>query len=149
MITTKKTDKNGNYLCGYNKYFNWQLTAKSKVIDKEKIKSMSACPFRFGLNQLWRNMLLSEQVASSRNCDEFGFWVFSPKENDKYLWNMGETEKQFREILTEQGNKSFKKVYLETTLDKLHDIVSDEKDLNWLTMMEEKYKISQINIMRY
>jgi len=141
LIEQKKKDQSNNFLCGYNKFFNWQLTRKSKVLDIQKIKSSSACPFRFSLNQLWRNMLLAEQVASVRHCDEFGFWVFSPKENDNYLWKNEETEKQFREILTEQGNKHFKKIHLETILDKLHKIVSEEQDKHWLTKMEEKYKI--------
>ena len=138
MVETKKS------LCGYNKYFNWDLTSKSKVIDGEKVKSISisACPFRFGLNQLWRNMILAEQVALSRQCDEFGFWVFSPSENDHYLWKNGVTEKQFREILTQQGNDHFKKVHLENIFDKLHDIVSDEQENIWLTNMETKYRIS-------
>jgi len=130
-----------NSLCGYNKYFNWDLTSKSKVIDVEKVKSMSACPFCLGLNQLWRNMILAEQVALSRHCDEFGFWVFSPIENDKYLWKNGATEKQFREILTQQGNDHFKKVHLENIIDKLHNIVSDEQENFWLTNMEKKYRI--------
>jgi len=136
MVETK------NSLCGYNKYFNWDLTSKSKVIDGEKVKSISACPFRFGLNQLWRNMILAEQVALSRHCDEFGFWVFSPSENDNYLWKNGLTEKQFREILTQRGNENFKKVHLENIFDILHDIVSDEQENTWLTNMETKYRIS-------
>lgn len=142
LIDKKKTDEAKHFLCGYNRYFNWQLTAKSKVIDAEKVKSLSACPFRFGLNQLWRNMILVEQVALSRHCDEFSFWVFSPIENDNFLWKNGKTEKQFREILTQQGNNHFKKVHLENILDKLHDIVSDEQENIWLTNMETKYRIS-------
>lgn len=142
MIENKKTDKANKILCGYNRYFNWQLTAKSKVIDGEKVKSMSACPFRFGLNQLWRNMILAEQVALSRQCDEFGFWVFSPIENDNYLWKNGTTERQFREILTQQGNTHFKKVHLENILDKLHDMVTEEQENVWLKKMEKKYRIS-------
>lgn len=131
-----------NTLCGYNKYFNWHLTQKSLVVDGNKIKSLSSCPFRNGLNQLWRNMLLAEQVASARHCDEFGFWVFSPIENDKYLWKKGETEQEFRSILTEQGNNHFKKVYLEIILDTLQTIISDKDDIVWLTAMKEKYKIA-------
>lgn len=131
-----------NSQCGYNKYFNWDLTSKSKVIDGEKVKLLSSCPFRFGLNQLWRNMLLAEQVALSRQCDEFGFWVFSPIENDKYLWKDGATEKQFREILTQLGNDHFKKIHLENIFDKLQDFVSDEQENNWLASMETKYRIS-------
>lgn len=144
LINKKKTDETNNLLCGYNRYLNWQLTAESKVIDGEKIKSLFCCPFRFGLNQLWRNMLLAEQVASSRQCDEFGFWVFSPKPNDKYLWKTEEsenTEKQFREILTKQGNNHFKKIHLETIFDNLQAIVSEDNDKIWLKLMEDKYRI--------
>lgn len=130
-----------NLLCGYNKYFNWELTAKSKVIDGEKIKKSVACPFRFGLNQLWRNMLLVEQVASARNCNEFGFFVFSPSENNKYLWSEGKTESLFREILTEKGNKNFKSVTLESILDQLQSFVADEEDKKWLAKMNTKYRI--------
>ena len=78
-----------NELCGYNKYSNWTLTTQSKAFDSQKIKSMSACPFRYGLNQLWRNMLLAEKVAYARQCDEFDFWVFSPEEHYKFLWRDG------------------------------------------------------------
>lgn len=141
LIEGKKKDEANNFLCGYNKYLNWQLTEKSKVIDGQKIKSMPDCPFRFGLNQLWRNMILAEQVAFARNCDEFSFWVFSPTENDKYLWKNGETEKQFREILTVQGNKQFKIIHLETILDTLHQMVSLKEDKDWLKEMETKYRI--------
>jgi hypothetical protein len=136
----KMVDAN-NSLCGYNKYFNWELTQKSKVINGLKVKSLSACPFRFGLNQLWRNMILAEQVALSRQCDEFGFWVFSPEENDNYLWKNGETEKQFREILTQRGNSNFRKVHIENIFDILQTIVSDDEQNNWLKNMETKYRI--------
>ena len=78
-LIEQKQNKNGHYLCGYNKYLNWDLTKKSKVLDIQKMKTSTACPFRFGLNQLWRNMLLAEKVSAARNCDEFSFWVFSPR----------------------------------------------------------------------
>lgn len=142
LIDKKRTDEAKNFLCGYNQYLNWQLTSKSRAIAAEMVKSLSACPFRFGLNQLWRNMILAEQVALSRRCDEFSFWVFSPIENDNFLWKNGTTEKQFREILTQQGNNHFKKVHLEKILDELHDIVSDEQENIWLANMETKYRIS-------
>jgi len=141
LVKQKKMDLLKNFLCGYNKYFNWQLTKESKVLNFKKINSSTVCPFRFGLNQLWRNLMLAGKVASIRKCTEFGFWVFSPIENDKYLWKKGETENQFRAILTEQGNKCFRKVHLESIFAILHEIVSEEQDRDWLNMMEEKYKI--------
>jgi hypothetical protein len=141
LIEKKKRDAGNNFFCGYNKYFNWDLTKKSKVMDIDQISSMP-CPFRLGLNQLWRNMILAEQVSSARNCDEFGFWVFSPKENDKYLWHDNEIEKQFRAVLTEKGNNHFKKIHLETILDHLQVMVEDGQDKSWLTEMERKYRIA-------
>ena len=141
-LIEQKEKADGRHLCGYNKYFNWDLTKTSKVLDIQKIKTSAACPFRFGLNQLWRNMLLAEKVAAARNCDEFGFWVFSPKENDEYLWRKTETEKQFCKILTERGNKHFKKVYLETILDELEKIITLEEDQRWIMGMILKYRVA-------
>ncbi len=142
LIEQKKTNEANRFLCGYNKFLNWDLTAKSKVISADKIKSSLGCPFRFGLNQLWRNMILAEQVSLARNCDEFGFWVFSPKGNDDYLWRNNQTEREFREVLTELGQNHFKKIYLETILDKLQKIVTEDQDRKWLSDMEERYRIS-------
>lgn len=140
-IVIKSRDKSNNFLCGYNKYSNWKLTAESRVVYGSKIPQIIGCPFRYGLNQLWRNMLLAEQVAFARGCDEFAFWVFSSAENDKYLWKNGITESQFREILTEQGNKSFKKIHLESILDNLKKIVVLESDRQWLSELEMKYRV--------
>ncbi len=128
-------------LCGYNKYYNWNLTMKSTVINGERIKYINACPFRFGLNQLWRNMLLAERVSLSRNCNEFGFWIFSPFENYKYLWKNGKIENEFREILTAKGNNCFKSIYLELIFEKLKKYVTSEDEKIWLKRMGEKYII--------
>jgi len=136
------TVDHGNPRCGYKKYFNWPLTAKSKLIDGEKVKQMRACPFRAGLNQLWRNILLAERVAKARKLSEFGFWVFTPRPNDLFLWKNGETEIQLREILTPLGNSQFKKIHLESIFDILHSFVITEPELAWLREMEEKYRIT-------
>ena len=53
----------------------------------------------------------------------------------------GETENQFQAILTEQGNRCFRNVHLESIFEALHEIISEEKDRYWLNKMEEKYKI--------
>jgi hypothetical protein len=114
--------------CGYKKYENWQLTKSSRVFDLQEITGFCNCPFIRGENQLWRNMLLAEKVASERRCDEFGFWVFSPKANDKYLWGEGGLEKRFRLILSERGNSVFKKVHLETVFSLLNEIIGNKED---------------------
>jgi hypothetical protein len=127
--------------CGYTQYNNWPLTDKSAVLNFEKIRKQEGCPFRDGLNQLWRNMLLAEQVKRVRKLDDFGFWVFSPKPNDDYLWKDGKTEKAFREILTEQGNSAFKKIHLEGIHELLGEIIIDKNDQEWLAELNRKYLI--------
>jgi len=141
LITKKKTNESGNFYCGYNRYSNWPLTSKSNVIDIKKVQSSQACPFRFGLNQLWRNMILAEQVSISRKCNEFGFWVFSPVENDKYLWKNGNTERQFRDILTQKGNAHFNKFHLEKIFDILRKSITTTEECQWLNNMEAKYRV--------
>lgn len=135
-------DHSPKYRCGYKKYKNWQLTENSKVFDMQEITGSCDCPFIKGANQLWRNMLLTEKVASARQCDEFGFWVFSPKPNDNYLWEAdGGLEKRFRFILSEQGNNAFKKVHLETIFGLLNEIIGSKEDKEWLEKMKERYLI--------
>jgi hypothetical protein len=133
--------KNTPPFCGYARYYNWPLTEKSAVFDFGKIRKLEGCPFRDGLNQLWRNMLLSEQVAMVRKLDEFSFWVLSPQPNDEFLWKNGNTEKVFRSILTKQGNRAFRKVHLEAIHELLGGIITDENDQKWLAKLNRKYLI--------
>jgi hypothetical protein len=144
LVEDRKTNMKHQFLCGYNKYFNWNLTKASSVIDSEKVKSSSCCPFRFGNNQLWRNMLLAEQIAISRGCDEFAFWVFSPKENDAFLWKENNTDvkENFRSTLTQKGKEQFRIVHLEEVFKLLGSIVNEPDDIEWLVRMKDKYLIT-------
>lgn len=144
IVEGKQTDNNNRLLCGYNKYQNWLLTSSSTLFDANKINTSIGCPFRYGANQLWRNLLLSENVAAARNCDEFAFWVFSPKANDDFLWKEGaeDVEQKLRFILTPSGNDRFKKVHLENVLGILEDLCINEEDKLWLAKMKEKYLIA-------
>lgn len=134
-------NKSKKFDCGYLKYDNWQLTNKSNVFDKVKIQNQNYCPFRFSLNQLWRNMLLAEKVAEIRGLDEFHFWVISPKENT-FLWENKKqnNEKAFREILTKKGNERFKTLQLDKHfISKLENYVNDKWSKNWLRKFRGKY----------
>jgi hypothetical protein len=145
MVASKATDDKGKVLCGYNKYNNWQLTVNSTLFDADAIaQSATGCPFRLGGNQLWRNMLLAEKVANARNCHEFGFWVFSPKPNDNYLWqdNGGDVEQQFRAVLSPKGNECFRRVHLEYIAALLKNLCTSEADRLWLQRLNEKYLIT-------
>jgi hypothetical protein len=142
LIEGKKKDQSDRFLCGYNNYYNWDLTSTSKLFNTEAVKTASGCPFRFGLNQLWRNLLLAENVAQSRRCNEFGFWVLSAKENDAYLWQNGRTEQALRSVLNGQGNDAFRKIYLNDLFKILETEVENDSDRTWLADMEVKYKIA-------
>ena len=113
--------------CGYLKYKNWKLIEESKVFNKALIKNNTACPFRFSGQQLWRNLLLAENVARHRSLDEFSFWVLSPSENT-FLWEKGATnvEQEFRSILTGHGNDAFRKIDLNHFFEKIKVLIADE-----------------------
>jgi hypothetical protein len=133
--------KPGKPNCGYLKYNNWQLLRDSKVFDFENIKKLKTCPFRYSLNQLWRNMLLAENVAKKRKLDEFHFWVIYPKENT-FLWeNYGDNvEESFKEILTEKGKKAFRKLELDKdVVSVIEKYVNDDWSREWMRKFREKY----------
>lgn len=143
LVEKQRTDNRQQPLCGYTRYQNWPLTAQSAMLKIERVKQSVACPFRFGLNQLWRNMLLAERVAEVRSCDEFGFWVLSPRPNDDYLWKEkgDDVEPLFRAILTEKGNQHFRKVHLEEVFALLDNMIEKTPDKEWLEALKEKYMI--------
>ncbi len=143
LVERQQTDSRHRSLCGYTRYQNWQLTTQSAMLNLELVKQSSACPFRFGLNQLWRNMLLAERVAEVRGCSEFGFWVLSPQPNDAYLWKQkgADVEQLFRSILTEKGNCHFRKVHLEVVFTLLESMITSTSDKEWLEVLKEKYMI--------
>ncbi|MDX9918814.1 MAG: hypothetical protein RB289_02330 [Paludibacter sp.] len=143
LVTNQRTDSRQQPLCGYTRYQNWPLTTQSAMLDIKRVKQSAVCPFRFGLNQLWRNMLLAERVAEVRGCDEFGFWVLSPQPNDAYLWKQKgvDVEQFFREILTDKGNQHFRKVHLEEVFAVLESIIETEEDKAWMSGLKEKYVI--------
>lgn len=129
-----------NPLCGYLKYQNWKLTALSKAFNFKKIVSGMYCPFRFSLQQLWRNMLLAERVCEVRGLHEFNFWVISPSENI-YLWNNSNerVEENFRDILSEFGNETFRSITLEEFVDALEQLASQEDVRVIIRKFRERY----------
>jgi hypothetical protein len=127
--------------CGYVKYQNWPLTSKSELFDIGKIKNSNSCPFKFSLNQLWRNFLLCEKVSKVRELDEFQFWVLSPKRNT-FLWTEhgSNVKTQFEDILTEFGKSKFKTFDIESdVVDFLEKNTDDSWNLGWIKKYREKY----------
>lgn len=136
-----ENEPQGKSDCGYLKYKNWQFLRDSKVFDFEKINNLITCPFRYSLNQLWRNMLLAENVAKVRKLDEFHFWVIYPKENT-FLWENHEenVEESFRGILTEKGKTAFRKLELDKdVVSVIEKYVNDKWSREWMRKFREKY----------
>lgn len=133
--------------CGYLKYRNWQLLEKSKVFNMQAIQSADHCPFRFSGQQLWRNLLLAENVARVRGLDEFQFWVLSPSQNT-WLWKDRDTndvEAAIRKILTPKGNAIFARKDIKTDfVDNLKVMATKTWEKQLLRKFEEKY-LAQCN----
>jgi hypothetical protein len=139
VITGRLKRADGHLFCGYLKYENWNLTSDSKVFDSEKIKNTIGCPFRGSCQQLWRNMLLAENVARHRNLDEFHFWVLSPTENTS-LWNdNGNVESQFRGMLNSKGNQAFRKLEIDSDFFKVLNSSISYDMKGWAGKFEERY----------
>ncbi|MDD2994988.1 MAG: hypothetical protein PHP99_02085 [Paludibacter sp.] len=150
LVVKHRTDSRQQPLCGYTRYQNWAMTVESDLFSESVTQSdpltgnrLAACPFRFGLNQLWRNLLLAKRVAEVRHYDAFDFWVVSPRENDDYLWKQkdADVEQLLRETLTEKGNRHFRKVHLEEIYAVLEGIIATEEDKAWMSGLKEKYVI--------
>lgn len=137
----KQIQKPDNPQCGYLRYDNWKLIYSSDAFNQSVIYKSKSCPFRFSLNQLWRNMLLAEQIKNSRNLDEFHFWVVAPK-NNKYLWvdKDGDVEENFRNVLSEIGNQRFRKLDLELDIfNNLSLLSATPVNDEWLSDFQAKY----------
>lgn len=141
LIEPKLSGKPGKSFCGYIKYNNWQLTKESKVFNHEAIIAMDGCPFMFSGQQLWRNLLLAENVAKARTLDEFAFWVVAPVENT-FLWNENErnVESELRKVLTPLGNRIFRRLELDRDFFQvLKPLINDEWMSRWSKKFEERY----------
>ena len=141
MIKPNLSCRSADSKCGYLRYQNWQLTQKSDVFDNSLVQNLNHCPFRFSGQQLWRNMVLAENVAKQRKLDEFQFWVVSPVENI-YLWRSEkeDTESQFRSIMTSKGNNCFRRLELKKDLmDPLRNMTEDYWTKNWLEKFNNRY----------
>jgi hypothetical protein len=84
------------------------------VLNNSAVVNNQECPFNFSGQQLWRNLLLTENVGKSRKLDEFHFWVLSPVENS-FLWkeNGKDVEAEIRNVLIPSRNSIFRRLELD------------------------------------
>jgi hypothetical protein len=126
--------------CGYARYANWSLTAASSAIAGHTVATASACPFSGSAQQLWRNVLLAEQVAAARALDEFHFFVLSPHENT-FLWEEAgrDVESRFRGVLTALGDRALRRLDLRRDfVDPISDRVRGEQAV-WIRELRDRY----------
>jgi hypothetical protein len=126
--------------CGYLRFENWSLTAKSRAFDAKAVTVASGCPFRGSAQQLWRNLLLAEKVAKARRLDEFHFWVLAPAENT-FLWEERgrNVEADLRTVLSDYGQTVFRRIDLRRdVVDVLKPLVRREQ-ADWLNRFVERY----------
>lgn len=75
----EETQKKCRYsIIGYN---YWETTNDHKAQFSEKVPKMSQCPFKSGMNQLWRNQLLALKLKENRFDNAF-FSVVYHSENE-------------------------------------------------------------------
>jgi hypothetical protein len=112
------------------------------VLDGEKIAQLPACPFAGSGQQLWRNLLLAENVARARKLQHFGFWVISPQDNDT-LWaeNGGDVFENFARLLTPGAGGRFRRVETEAVLAAIESRLesSDNRKCWWIEGFRERY----------
>jgi hypothetical protein len=141
LILPNLGSESGRYKCGYLKYNNWELTKESKVFNNSAVVKNQGCPFKFSGQQIWRNLLLTENVAKSRKLDEFHFWVLSPVENS-FLWkeNGKDVEQAMRNVLTTFGNSIFRRMELDRDFFQfIKPLINDEWMKCWSIKFEERY----------
>lgn len=138
---TKQAKLKKRFDCGYMKYENWNLTKNSQVIDYQKVLENTTCPFRFSLNQLWRNLLLAEKVAKVNKFDEFHFWILCPEENLSLWSNHSEDVlKDFQSILREAGKNSIRKLDIEKDfINFIEENADNDWTKQWIKKFREKY----------
>jgi hypothetical protein len=142
LVTEPRRDDQGRPLCGYTKYRNWELTRGSTAFDWEKIAALPRCPFSGSGQQLWRNVLLAENVARERHLEQFAFWVIAPRDNDA-LWrgDGGDIFEEFGALLTASARQTFRRLQTESVLERVEARLSrsDERNRWWISAFRDRY----------
>lgn len=128
--------------CGYSKYSNWRLSQDSELVNWKQLAECPKCPFSGSAQQLWRNLLLAENVARQRRLARFDFWVLSPSAN-KTLWiekrrNVYDDTSQ---LLFPKERRRFRRLSLEEVLQTVEPSLpyDDERRKWWIGTFTERY----------
>ncbi len=140
VVTAPQRDTRGAPLCGYAKYANWDLTQKSRVFDWIAISAAERCPFRGSTQQLWRNLLLAENVARQRGLQRFDFWVVSPTGNHALWQEHGRLVDDDVRVLLQDPSK-FARVTVERMLAAIEARLAPDDDRRqwWVEGFQTRY----------
>lgn len=142
VVSEARRDEAGHALCGYSKYRNWDLTKRSAVLNWEKLAELPACPFAGSGQQMWRNLLLAENVARQRRLAQFAFWIVSPRDNNT-LWreNGGDVFEDLARLLTADGRSRLRRLHTENILETIerHLPPADDRGLWWVDGFRGRY----------
>ena len=106
------------------------------------MSGLSGCPFTGSAQQLWRNLLLAEQVAQHRRLDHFAFWVASPRGNDT-LWRAQSSDvfEDFAQLLRPSERGRFRRLETESVLATIESKLepSDDRRRWWTDGFRDRY----------
>ena len=137
--------KNCYYQFG-KEYKYWELTQESNsFFDIEALKNISeTCPFKYSLQQLWRNMLLAQAMENNKIVNKAYFAVVY-HEHNKQLWRMDSKEgfldiyEMFRSLLCRKD-----RFFRFTIQDVINRVKIHSTSNKWINEYEKKYLL-----MRY
>jgi hypothetical protein len=142
LVTEARGEDRTKPYCGYSKYSNWDLTKRSAALDWLKISTMPGCPFSGSAQQLWRNMLLAEQVARHRGLQHFGLWIIAPKAN-RTLWaeNGRDVFNDFARLLRSGEEGRFQRFNTEAIVDVIDAQLQpgDARKRLWVDAFRQRY----------
>lgn len=114
-------------IIGYN---YWEITNDHKEQFSEKLAAMSQCPFKSGMNQLWRNQLLALKLQEKR-CGNAFFSVVYHSENESLETKL----KSYESLFSKEAAFSYF-----TSKDLFECAQNHGKDLSeWLKWYDDMY----------
>lgn len=123
------TQKQCRYsIIGYN---YWEITNSHKTHFSEKVSEKSQCPFKSGMNQLWRNQLLALKLQEVKRCDKTFFSVVYHSENESLKQKLN----SYKDLFSEEAAFS-----VFTSKDLFECAQKHGKDLSkWLKWYDDMY----------
>ncbi len=127
---------NDKSLCYYHEkchYHYWLLTEKHKSFFVSA-SSCETCPFKGGMNQLWRNQLLGLALEDENKYKHVYFSVVHHPDNHA----LDKTMKEYKHIIN--NNPKFSSFASKYIIDKAQSVHSPDID-KWIEWYKELYKI--------